>query len=75
MVQRAVNIEAKTGLKSNIMVRDLDIYCLRGYRLFNNTAAKVQIQKTTVMDSCLKKANAKNLKPILPYTNVAKPLE
>ena len=27
MVQRAVNLEAKVGLRSIIMVRDSDIYC------------------------------------------------
>ena len=44
IVQRAVNAEAKAGLKSTIMVQDLDIYCFQGYCLSNNIALKVQIQ-------------------------------
>ena len=41
MMQRAVNVEAKAGLKSNIIVQDLDICCSRGYHLSNIIAAKV----------------------------------
>ena len=44
MVQRAVNIEAKAGLKSSTMVRDLDACCPRGHRLSHNTSSKVQTQ-------------------------------
>ena len=46
MVQRAVNAEAKAGLRSSIMVRDSDIRCPKGHRLSNSTAAKVQTQET-----------------------------
>ena len=42
MVQKAVSAEAKAGLRSSIMVRDLDIRCLKGHRPSNSTAAKVQ---------------------------------
>lgn len=41
MVQKELNAKAKASIKSNIMVRDLDIYCLRGHCLSNNTTAKV----------------------------------
>ena len=42
MMQRAVNIKAKTGLRSNIIVQNFDIYYLKNYYLFNNTASKKQ---------------------------------
>ena len=42
MVQKAVNAEAKAGLKSSIMVRDSDIHCPRDHRPSNSTALKVQ---------------------------------
>ena len=51
MVQRAVNAEAKAGLRSTTMVRDSDIRCLQGYHPSNNTTSKVQTQRTAVKDS------------------------
>ena len=42
MVQRAVNAEAKAGLRSNTMVRKSDARCLRGHRPSHNTFSKVQ---------------------------------
>ena len=42
MVQRAVNVEAKAGLKSSTMVWDLDARCPRGHRLSHNISSKVQ---------------------------------
>ena len=42
MVQRTVNVEAKTGLRSSAMVQDSDIYCLKDHRPSNSTASKVQ---------------------------------
>ena len=42
MVQRAVNAEAKAGLKSTTMIQNSDIRCPRGYRPSNNTTSKVQ---------------------------------
>ena len=51
MVQKAVNAEAKAGLKSSTMVRNLDICYSRGHRLSNSTASKVQTQRTTAKDS------------------------
>ena len=44
MVQRAVNVEAKAGLKSSTRVRDSDAYCLKGHRPSHNTSLKVQTQ-------------------------------
>ena len=44
MVQRAVNAEAKAGLRSSTMVRDSDARCPRGHRPSHNTSSKVQTQ-------------------------------
>ena len=41
MIQKTVNIEAKAGLRSNIMVQNLDICCSQGHRLSNNTTLKI----------------------------------
>ena len=41
IVQKVVNVKAKTGLRSSIIVRDLDIRCLRGHRPSHNTSSKV----------------------------------
>ena len=42
IVQKAVNIEAKMGLRSNTIIRDSDIHYPRNHRLFDSTALKVQ---------------------------------
>ena len=74
MVQKAINIEAKAGLKSTIMVRNLNIRYSQGYCLFNNTTSKVQIQGTTAKDSsCFEKPKTKNFKSVSPYDNIAMP--
>ena len=44
MVQRAVNAEAKAGLRSSTMVRDSDVRYPRGHRPSHNTSSKVQTQ-------------------------------
>ena len=44
MVQRAVNAEAKVGLRSSTMVRKSDACCPRGHCLSHNTSSKVQTQ-------------------------------
>ena len=41
MVQKAVNAKAKAGLRSIIMIRNLDICYFRDYRPSNNTVLKV----------------------------------
>ena len=79
MVQRAVNVEAKTGLKSSIMIRDLDICCSRGHCLSNNTVLKVQTQGIIGKKSKLeefrpkksKLAECKNSTP--PHSKSTKP--
>ena len=74
MVQRAINAEAKAGLRSTTMVRDSDICCLRGHCPSNNTTSKVQIQGTAVKDSSHpEEPKTKDLKSVLPRDDPAKP--
>ena len=72
MVQRAVNAEAKAGLKSSTMVRDSDGGCFRGYRPSYNTSSKVQTQGFKG-SSHSKKLKPKDLKPSPSCDNVAEP--
>ena len=51
MVQRAVNAEAKAGLRSSTMVRDSDARCTRGYHPSSSPALKVQTQGITGKES------------------------
>ena len=44
MVQKAVNAEVKAGLRSSIMVQEMNARCPKGYRPFHNTFSKVQTQ-------------------------------
>ena len=63
MMQRAVNAKAKTDLRSNIMVRDADSRCPRGYHSFQNTSTKMQTQSSTAKESKPKESRLKDLKP------------
>ena len=51
MVQRAVNAEAKAGLRSSTMVQQSDARCPRGHRPSHNTSSKVQTQDSSHKDS------------------------
>ena len=51
MVQKAVNAEAKAGLRSSTMVRESDARCPRGHRPSHNTSSKVQTQGSSHKDS------------------------
>ena len=62
MMQKAVNAEAKAGLRSSIMVRNADSCCLRGHRLSQNTSTKVQTQGSTVKESKPKESRLKDSK-------------
>ena len=62
-MQRAVNAEAKAGLRSSIMVRDVDSRCPRGHRPSQNTSTKVQTQGSTVKESKPEESISKELKP------------
>ena len=48
MMQKAVNVEAKAGLKSSTIVQESDARYPRSHRLSHNTFSKVQTQGTTV---------------------------
>ena len=61
MVQKAVNAEAKAGLRFSSMVRNSDIHCSRGHRPSNCTAAKVQTQGSK--DSHPKEPKVKEVRP------------
>ena len=74
MVQRAVNAEAKAGLKSSTMVRNLDARCPSGHRLSHNISYKVQTQGFSYKDSLhSEKSKNKYQKPAAPRGNAAKP--
>ena len=62
MMQKAVNVESKAGLRSSTMVRDSDIRCLKGHRPSNSTASKVQTQRTTTKDSHPEESKVKKTK-------------
>ena len=51
MVQKTVNAEAKAGLRSSTMVRDLNAHCFRGHCPSHNTSSKVQTQGSSHKDS------------------------
>ena len=63
MVQRAVNAEAKAGLRSSIMVRDADSRCPRGHRPSQNTFTKIQTQGSNIKESKPKESRPKESKP------------
>ena len=63
MVQRAVNAEAKAGLRSSIMVWDADSRCPRDHRPSQNTSTKMQTQDSTAKESKPEESRPKNSKP------------
>lgn len=73
-MQKTVNIKVKVGLKSSTIVWNSDADCIKNYRPFYNTFSKVQTQGSSYKNSHhSKKLRNKNLKPVLPYSNIAKP--
>ena len=73
MVQKAVNVESKAGLRSSTMVRDSDIRCPRGHRSSNSTAAKMQTQGTK--DSHPEEPKVKETRPAPSRAEASKPFE
>ena len=65
MVQRAINAEAKAGLRSSTMIRNSDIRYSRGHCPSNSTISKVQTQGTTAKDSHQEEPKVKEVKPTL----------
>ena len=74
-MRKAVNVEAKAGLKSSIIVRDSDICCPRGHCSSNSTVLKVQTQASTAKDSHLEEPKVKKAKPTLFWAEASKPFE
>ena len=72
MMQRAVNVEAKAGLKSSTMVLESDARCPRGYRLSHNTFSKVQTQDSKD-SSRSKESKPKDPKPAPSRDNATEP--
>ena len=73
MMQRAVNAEAKAGLKSSTMDQNSDVHWPRGHRPSHNTSSKVQTQSFSYKDSASsKEPKLKDLKPALLRDNAAK---
>ena len=72
MVPRAVNMEAKAGLRSSTMVRELDAHCRRGHCRSHNTSSKVQTQGSKD-SSRSKEPKPKDPKPTPSRDNVAEP--
>ena len=81
IMQRAVNAEAKAGLRSSAMVRDSDICCPQGHHPSNSTASKVQTQGTSTKEPRPKESKIKEAKPAKkktpapPWTNAAESSE
>ena len=72
MVQRVVNAEVKAGLRSSIMVRELDARCPKGHRPFHNTSSKVQTQGSSHKNSPRsKEPKPKDMKPAPSRDNAA----
>ena len=63
MVQRLVNVEAKAGLKSNIIIQNADFRNPRGYCPSQNIFIKVQTQGLTAKKFKPKEFKSKDLKP------------
>ena len=65
VVQKAVKLKAKVGLRSSTMVWDLDIRCPRDHRFFNSTASKIQTQGIIAKDSHSEELKVKKVKSTL----------
>ena len=62
IMPRAINVEGKTGLKSNIMVWNIISHCSRGHYPSQNTATKVQTQALTAKEFKPEEFRPKDLK-------------
>ena len=72
MMQRAVNAEAKAGLKSSTMVRNPNVRCLRSHRPSHNTSFK-GVDPGSKNFSRSKEPKPKNPKPAPSHDNAAEP--
>lgn len=71
MLQKAINVENKIGLRSSVIVWDAESYCFKSYCLFHNTFAKVQIKSLTAKKS--KSEESKSRKSKLANKNFFAP--
>ena len=72
IVQRAVNTEAKVGLRSSTMIRDSNARCARGHRPSHNTSSKVQTKGSSHKNSPrFEEPKSKDPKPALSHDNAA----
>ena len=62
IVQKTVNAEAKAGLQSSTIIRDLDARCPRDHRPSNNTPLKVLTQGITGKKSKPEESRPKKVK-------------
>lgn len=72
MIQKTVNIEAKAGLRSSVMVWNMDFQYPKSYCPSHNISAKLQIQSITAKNFWPEKPKAKKVKPILCRVEVDK---
>ena len=70
IVQKPVNAEAKAGLTSSTMIRELDALCSKGHRPSHNTSLTVQIQGSKHSSSS-KEPKPKDPKPVPSCDNAA----
>ena len=73
MVQRAINAEAKAGLRSSTMIQKSDARCPRGHRPSHNTSSKVQTQRTIAKEPRSEESKPKDPKPAPSRDNAAEP--
>ena len=73
MVLKAVNVKAKAGLRSSIMIRDSDIRCSKGHRFSYSTASKMQTKWSIAKDFYLEEFKVKEARPILFWAEASKP--
>ena len=72
MVQRAVNVKTKAGLRSSTIVRDSDTRCPKSHRPSHNTSSKLQTQGSKD-PSRSKKPKLKDPKPAPSRDNAMEP--
>ena len=62
MIQKAINAEAKVGLRSSNIIWDLDARYPWGHRLSHNTSSKMQTQGTSAKEPRTKESRPKEIK-------------
>ena len=73
IVQKTVNAEAKTSLRSGTMVQDSDICCFKSHYSSNSIALKVQNKGTTAKYSHPEEHKAKEIRPTLFWAEASEP--